>query len=549
MKPLFTLIAILNCLHSFAQTPDWLWADNAGGNSVDRGQCVYTDPSTGDVVIAGFYQSAAISFGSITLNNTVNNLTSDIFVAKYNSAGNVLWAKTYGNTGLERANGVAVDLNGNIIVTGYFESQTIAFGSTTLTSSGGINCFILKLDAAGNEIWVRQSTGNQSEYGTNVAVDNVGDIVVGGYFKSSTFSFGTVSASIIGANSEDIFVVKYNAAGNGQWLNVAGGTKLEDLQGIAVDSNNDIIISGGFTSAVLNAGTSTLTNFQVNTYDAFIIKYTSGGGLSWVNSLGGYFSENAMNVTTDINDNIFITGYFETLSLPIGTTTLTNTSNGGFLDIFTAKLNPLGVFQWAASIGGITDDYGSDVSTDASGNVFMSGYFDSNTMSVGSSTLTNNGVFDIVIAKYDNSGSLLWVNSAGGGGSDRAESIITNNTGEAYLTGFFGSSTIAFGTTVLNNASDNDIFIAKLEGTTGLISAQESYDWIDIYSPNNNGAVYIHSEHPISLIEITNLTGQQVLFELPNTNVFETRLKIPGVYFIRALSNQTMVKKKVTILH
>jgi len=546
MRMLFTLLIVLFCIETYSQAPGWAWADGAGGNSTDRGQCVFTDPVTGDVVVAGFYESEGLYFGAIQLINTLNNFTSDIFVVKYNAAGNVLWANTYGGTGSERANGVAIDASGNVIVTGHFDSPTLAFGPTTLTSTGESHCFILKLNASGAVVWAQQSTGNDGEFGTNIALDNSGNAFVGGYFRSSSISFGTMSGSIIGASSDDIFVAKFNTSGICQWLNVAGGTKLEDLQGIAVDSNNDVIISGGFKSAVLNAGASSLANFQVNTYDAFIIKYTGSGVLSWITGLGGFYSESAMNVTTDNNSNIFITGYFETQLLPVGSTTLTNTTSSGFLDMYIAKMNPSGVFQWAHSSGGIYDEYGSAVATDASGNIYMTGYYDSDTISAGPATLINNGSWDMAMVKYTNSGTFVWAKNTGGGGYDRSESIAVNNSGEVFLTGHFGSNTIDFGTTTLTNFLDHDIFIAKLSSITGLAD-HFIPDWIKIYAEGNTGNILIKSQFALEQIIITNLMGQRILNDSPYTNEFSTAINNTGIYFVEVISDGVRVRKKVFV--
>src|SRR4051794_32461662 len=106
---------------SFAQSPDWLWATHAAGSHNDYGEEVATD-SNGNIFVTGFFQSSTITFGSITLTNASLNNNPDVFVVKYDAAGNALWAKSIGGTAFEYSFGIATDAGGNVVVTGQFNS-------------------------------------------------------------------------------------------------------------------------------------------------------------------------------------------------------------------------------------------------------------------------------------------------------------------------------------------------------------------------------------------------------------------------------------------
>jgi len=110
---------------------------------------------------------------------------------------------------------------------------------------------------------------------------------------------------------------------------------------------------------------------------------------------------------------------------------------------------------WANSINGTGDNRGNSIATDLLGNIYVSGKFNSPTITLGANTLTNSGGEDIFIAKYAPNGDILWAKSAGGIGYDQSYSVTTDMNGNAYLTGWFRSTNITFGTTILTNADNS----------------------------------------------------------------------------------------------
>ncbi|MEN9640405.1 MAG: hypothetical protein RLZZ262_2274, partial [Bacteroidota bacterium] len=148
-----------------------LWAQRIGGSSNEYGYGVATD-AAGNIVVSGSFTSATITLGNITLfNANPAGTSSDIFFAKYDAAGNVLWAKSSGGINWDNGSQVATDKFGNVFVTGYYASSQITFGATTLNNSGIYDVFLAKYDAGGNFLWARSSVGSGSDIGNNVAVD------------------------------------------------------------------------------------------------------------------------------------------------------------------------------------------------------------------------------------------------------------------------------------------------------------------------------------------------------------------------------------------
>lgn len=219
---LFTVISSL-CFFSIllnAQTPNWLWAKTAGNTSNDIANSVAVDAS-GNSYIAGAFLSPTITFGSTTL---TNNGADDIFLAKYDASGNVLWARSAGGTNHDYANSVAVDPSGNVYVAGYFTSDTIIFGSYTLintdnTTNSTSDLFLVKYNSSGNVLWAKSAAGLNNDEAASVSVDASGNAYITGYFSSYTLSFGTITLTNTDTinYTDDIFIAKYNTSGNVLW--------------------------------------------------------------------------------------------------------------------------------------------------------------------------------------------------------------------------------------------------------------------------------------------------------------------------------------------
>jgi hypothetical protein len=334
MKKLYTIImALVVSANTFAQAPNCLWAKSAGGTDVDYGRSVTTDAS-GNVYVMGYFYSPTITFGTTTLTNAGTTGYSDMFIAKYDAAGNVLWAKSAVGIDSDRGYSVTTDASGNVYVTGSFDSPTITFGTTTLTNAGYTDIFIAKYDAAGNVLWAKSEGGTSYDEGYSVATDASGNVYVTGYFISS-ITFGTTTLS--NAGEEDMFIAKYDAAGTVLWAKSEGGTSNDYFRSVSTDASGNVYVTGYFYSPTITFGTTTLTN--AGGFDIFIAKYDAAGNVLWAKSAGGTDDDLGYSVTTDASGNVYVTGSFDSPTITFGTTTLTN---AGSVDMFIAKYDGTG---------------------------------------------------------------------------------------------------------------------------------------------------------------------------------------------------------------
>ncbi len=485
---LLSAISILLTANCFSQTPNYLWAKSAGVNGASANSVV-TDAS-GNVIVAGNFVGTNILFGTTTLTNAGGGNSSDIFVAKYDPDGNVLWAKkqTGGGTGSDEARGVAADASGNVIVTGTFIGSNIVFGTTTLTNAGGGNSpdmFIVKYDPNGNVLWAKKQTagGTASDVAKSVAADPSGNVIVTGNFDSPSITFETTTLTNAGAN--DVFTVKYDPNGNVLWARQQepGGCQNNDVPyRIAADAGGNVIITGNFQSPSITFGTTTLTNpMGTSATEIFIVKYDPNGNVLWAKQQDANGSANELGggVAADPSGNIIVSGWFNSPTVTFGTTTLTNSQSPNSIDIFIVKYDCNGNVMWARQqdAGGTSNDNAINVTADAGGNVIVTGHFESGTITFGTTTLTNAGVRDIFIVKYDSNGNVLWAKQqdAGGTGADVGQCVTADVSGNVIVAGIYTAQTnppinITFDTTTLGMPPGNsagtpvNIFVAKLSG-------------------------------------------------------------------------------------
>jgi len=450
-KAMFLLVFCLTAFWLAAQNPEWLWAKQAGGTDSDYGYDVATD-SSGNSYVTGLFMGT-VTFGSTTI---TSNGDRDVFIAKLDTNGNHLWAKQAGGATYDNGIGIATDSCGNSYVTGFFTS-TATFGATTLTSSGGSDIFIAKLDTDGNWLWVKQAGSANADIGHGIATDSSGNSYVTGWFES-TATFG--STTITSNGDTDIFIAKLDNDGNWLWTKQAGGTNNDDVRRIATDSNGNSYVIGNFRSTV-TFGTTTLTSSGYQ--DIFIAKLDINGNWLWVRKAGGASTDYGMGIATDISGNSYLTGYFSGTAF-FGTTTIT--SIGGS-DIFITKLDTDGNWLWTKQAGGEGNNSGRSIAIDSSGNSYVTGYFLCN-VTFGSTTLTSSGYDDIYIVKLNTDGNWLWAKQAGGASFHSVVStgIATDCSGNNYVTGYF-NGTVSFGATSLTSSEDStDIFVAKLSSST-----------------------------------------------------------------------------------
>ncbi len=417
--------------------------------------------------------SGSANFGGITLTDTSDGC---LYVAKFDAEGECVWAnKPSGNVGSE-AYAIATDGSQNSYITGFY-TETVTFGSTTLncTESG---VFVAKLSPAGNWLWAVQPgmTGWVNAYG--IACDLVGGIYLSGNF-TNTATFG--SETLTSAGQSDVFAAKLDTEGNWIWARRAGGTNWEESLGIAVKSMGSCVISGQFNDSA-SFGSTTLTSSGGS--DAFVASLSTTGVWQWAKKAGGTNFDACRSVCLDFDDNVCVTGVFSG-SAAFGATTL---SSVGSTDLYVAKLDPAGNWLWAVNPATGNWAEGKDVCVNRASEIFITG-----------NIAGTNGIPTLLAAKVDTDGDWLWTMDMPSNLGERCGyGIGSDGDGNVLLAGNFSDSEYFAGTT-LTSAGWTDGFLAKI---TNLDSPELSIEtagghpvlgWQEYGAPDVLVHVYGHS--------------------------------------------------------
>lgn len=183
----------------YTTTGTLLWIKNAGGPRTDAADGVGID-SLGNIYVTGYFDSTAF-FGTTQITGVDRD---EVFLAKYDSNGNLIWVKSAGGALIDRGNDMVVTRGGISYIAGRFNS-TATFDSITVTSSGLNDIFVAMYNSEGNILWVKRAGGTAEDYGNAIAVDVVGNCYISGYFRETAL-FDNISLSSAGV--QDIFVAK-----------------------------------------------------------------------------------------------------------------------------------------------------------------------------------------------------------------------------------------------------------------------------------------------------------------------------------------------------
>jgi len=499
MRVFFVLVFSL-CIYlsAFSQNPYiTVWANQYGGQlSSETKTLGLVQESNGNIITVGLF------VGTIDIDPTssIQQITSagqqDIFIAKHNSAGQLLWYKRIGGIGPEQPYDIAVDLQGNIFISGWFrEGSIIDFdpgaNQFLVSTNSAFAAFILKLDSGGNFSWVKElesATFNTSVLALDLQIDNNQNLIIAGEFSgvnvdfdpSSNFNFLTSAGfSTTGDWNQggDIFILKLSNAGNFVWVKQIGSAAGSDIaQSLIVTSLNEIILTGGFTGIVdfdpspatfLVTGTGFNPSAQTHFADIFVLKLNSSGEFMFVTTMGGNNTDSGAELALTASNEIIFTGNFSSpasFTSSIGTIVSSGTSS--FHGLF-GKISPSGQLVWVKLLEGNGLLSIPSIKISTFGNIFLAGFF-SNSFDfdpgISQQLLSTTAYTDCFLAKYTSSGDLLWTSQYGGVGSDQlSELVISSDEATCILTGAFASSILFPGTNQpqLNSAALAG-FLAKL---------------------------------------------------------------------------------------
>jgi hypothetical protein len=558
-KILLSGIFLLAFIMAKAQQPAFKWAKNMGGNSFDYGYSIATDVG-GNVYTTGYFNDI-VDFdpGPGEFNSTSSGL-KDIYISKLDSSGNFVWVKTFGGSAIDIGRCIKVDATGDIYITGYF-GATVDFnpggGAFNMTSAGGSDIFILKMDASGNFVWARQFGGNKDDLGFSITMDLSGNIYATGDFSGTAdFNPGTGIFNLKSAGLQDVFIAKLDTSGNFVWAKNSGGLNDDHGNAIEVDGAGNSYSIGYFQdTADFNPGTGVDNLVHTNSQGVFISKLDASGNYIWAKNFGGVNFNDGFSIALSGSGNIYTTGYFQDTADFDPGAGIANLISTGDQDIFILKLDTSGNFVWAKNVGSKSVDIGFFLDIDEDENSYITGIIQGITdfdPGVGMYKLKLTGNRNLFILKLNVSGNFVWAKTLEiSSGIAEGYALALDKAENLYCTGHF-TGTADFDTDSgifnLNAIGLDDIFIYKMNknaSPTSDIKDNPFTNTVTIYPNPTNGLFNILLSNPTDkiLIEVYNTLGALIYKHASSYKNYTIDLSnhTNGLYIVKVMKDNNII--------
>ncbi|WP_247234869.1 SBBP repeat-containing protein [Telluribacter sp. SYSU D00476] len=403
-----------------------------GGTGFAIGYATAVDPS-GNVYVTGMLKGE-VKFGDLTVSGPATAFTDAAFVAKYSPTGQVLWVQQVGQAGTNAGLGIAVDGAGNVYVSGVL-AKSADYATPAVVGEGTV--IVSKYTTDGKLQWAKTAGSTDRIQGQDIAVDKSGNVYITGLFEG-TAVFGETtltarSSQVKIGGREDIFIARLNTNGEYQWARRAGGGSLDAGFGLAVDESGDVYTTGVF-SGTTDFGGLSLNAGGIEVQHIFVAKYSgSSGELRWAQDAGSGWGR---GIAVDGGGDAYVVG--DRSIHKVG-------RNDGSL-------------QWSQRLSGGDHFYGSDITTDAQGNIFVTGAF-TTTLTLAGQTITSSGGQDLFLARLRSDGTLNALHQDGGSKDEVAYGIALGAHGNITVTGYYHSPSTLAGKAL--SGTNGGLFVAQ----------------------------------------------------------------------------------------
>lgn len=575
---LLTSLSIIAIGISCTFSQSYNWAIGMGStNGTGEGHSLKVDAFGNTYVTGDFKGSVDFDPGSgivlLGASGTLN--ASDVFIAKYDTQGNYVWAIKLGGDYTEHANSIDIDPSGNIYITGTFSGPTdfdpgAGVAQLPFTPTAYWESFIAKYDSNGNYIWAKSLTGGLGTSSFSLAIDDTEAFfyITGSFDGTVDFDPGSGTANLTAtAGDQNIFLAKYDSSGNYIWAKSMGGNSCcaQAANCVNADFAGNVQITGYFNGTVDFDPGAGVANLIVppadgNSNHIFIARYDSSGNYKWANAIGAYGDNRGSSLQADVTGNVYATGWFkDTVDFDPGPGVKNLFGFNGF-NIFLAKYDSAGKYIWAKGFGNANGGASaSSLHLDGSSNLFVTGsFFDTIDFDpgIGMANLTavsnqpaNANTF---IAKYDTACNYKWAISMPASGFNAQNTgfcIDVDATDNVFVTGWFtrtadfdpGSGTANL---TASNGSASDIYVAKYSPTITGIEAIEAINAVKIFpNPGNKFCdIELMKNGDRLIIVVSDVLGRNyqmpIIFQNDKIRI-NTETLATGIYIIKIENAQT----------
>jgi uncharacterized protein (TIGR03437 family) len=417
--------------------PPLIYSTYNGGSGLDYAYAIAVDSIGNSYVTGGTGSTNFPTTGPLQ-----NNLhgVEDVFVTKINPSGSARLYSTYlGGNGPDEGRGIAVDVQGNVYITGTTGSLDFPTrGAVQSAQAGSGDAFLAKLNAAGSAlVYSTYLGGTGQDAGTAVAVDSAGNAYVVGSTFSADFPTMNPFQSAKGAQ-QDAFVAKMNPGGTA-WVYVTylGGNNVDQGNGIAVDAAGSAYVTG-YTASSDFPVQSPWRGSNNNSVDAFVTKINpAGSALVYSTYLGGSATDYGTAIALDSSGSAYVTGVSNSDDFPVVNAIDGKLGSHAVDDAFVTKLNPAGsAIVYSTYLGGGSEDEAYAIAVDQAGNAHITGRTNSSDFPLTNPIQSTRFVFDMFVTEINAAGSArLFSTFIGGTGSESGRGIAIDQIGNIHVAG------------------------------------------------------------------------------------------------------------------
>jgi hypothetical protein len=288
------------------------WAISFGGEG-DEILLTTAEDSDGNVYLGGYFSSASVQVGDLTLVNTLNKEQYDLMIIKLDSSGQPIWARVLGGTGFDYVHSMACDSDNNIYFLGALSGAGMKFGDELVATKGERDILVGSYTSNGDPRWIRSFGGNKHDAGHAMTVSADGDVYITGSLQSPVVDFGGGPIEHIGSiELHDIFLVRLTADGEHVWSHGYGGIDWDLSKCLALDENENLYMVGSFFSPLVKLGGEPLSGGGPagNKSEVFVAAYGLDGSHRWSQAMGSPDHDVSYWVATGGPDMVAFVGTF-----------------------------------------------------------------------------------------------------------------------------------------------------------------------------------------------------------------------------------------------
>lgn len=425
----------------------------------------------------------------------------DAFVAKLDPSGNWLWATSFGSNGADDALGITVDLAGDAYITGFHEGD-ITIGDSTFVADGSGDMFIAKIDGSGNWVWALDASGPGFSSGSGLVLGPNGSLYVGGMMDNSGEVLGN---DTLPAGAENgMLVMRLSVDGNWQWVHLIKHLNAASLNGIAYSSGEGVVIAGSFLGTLYAGGDTLLSGV---TDKAFITVVDTTGSDQWAWRTSGSSTTVAYDVIVDGFGRMFVVGAASAGTAQVGDSTFVITSaNDGLV----MRISPNGFWDWSRKSTGSGNEVLEDAAVLPDGQVVVGGSFRDGDLQLGALTESNSGGSDAFVAGITTTGNWLLIRRGTGLGDENCHSVCISNVGNVYIGGDY-SGDPDFGMYSLTSIGAQDALVAKLGVIGTTVQSTQLASFTPVLIQDGTGSVLHGLGDGPTNVSIADASGRIVL--------------------------------------